>query len=86
MKQKISRFEFAIMETITPEEAKNFEPRTEQEEINLRQQNLLNQVKNLVIADVVVPKGTLCDHDWQFIGSVGQEHCHKCDTWSDMCD
>lgn len=81
MKQKISRFEFAIMETISPEEAKNFEPRTEQEEINLRQQNLLNQVKNLVISDKAGQSEQLpsceCDNVEVFYG-WGNQKCFSC--------
>ena len=50
MKQKISQFEFAIMETIQPDEAKKFKPRTDVEELNLRQQKILKQVKNLFIS------------------------------------
>ena len=50
MKQKMSQFEFSIMETIQPEEAKKFKPRTDAEELNLRQQKILKQVKNLFIS------------------------------------
>lgn len=49
MKTKISRFEFAIMEVASPDEANDYEPRTEQEELNLRQKKLLTQVINLSI-------------------------------------
>ncbi len=51
MKKKISRFEFAIMQTIVPDEAEEFEPRTEREELNMRQKKLLEQTKNLHIKD-----------------------------------
>ena len=53
MKNKISQFEFAIMEAITPETTKDYEPRTDAEELNLRQENLLKHVKNLNIGGVV---------------------------------
>lgn len=76
MKTKISQFEFAIMETITPDEAKKFEPRTDVEELNLRQQKLLNQVKNLSIHNVV---GALCDGLCKVEATINaKEECVRC--------
>ncbi len=48
-KKKISGFEFAIMEVADPEEAKNNEPFTKEEEINLRKESLLKTAKDLKI-------------------------------------
>jgi hypothetical protein len=46
-KEKISAFEFAIMEIADPEEAKKYKPLTKQEENEIRVDNLINQAKKL---------------------------------------
>lgn len=47
MKKRISSFEFAIMETLTPEEAKNYEPYTSEEESQQRRDNVKRQMNKL---------------------------------------
>lgn len=48
-KIKISRFEFAIMEVADPIEAANYEPFTEQEELQQRRDKLLDAADKLKI-------------------------------------
>ncbi len=47
LKEKISRFEYAIMKIACPDEIENFEPYTESEEMEVRRNELLNQAKKL---------------------------------------
>lgn len=49
MKKKISAFEYAIMQTITPEETKNYEALSREEEMESRENKLINQAKKLKI-------------------------------------
>ena len=49
MKKKVSAFEFAIMNAADPEYAKYFEPRTREEELQLREANLKEQAKRIRI-------------------------------------
>lgn len=49
MKQKVSRFEYAIMKIADPIEAEKHEPYTEQEEIEFREQKLISSAKLVVI-------------------------------------
>lgn len=46
-KEKMSRFEFAIMEAIEPEKAKQFEPYTKSEEKEMRVQKLKEKASKL---------------------------------------
>lgn len=47
MKKKLSRFEFAILQSIQPEKAKDFEPYTEQEENQQRADKIKNAFSRL---------------------------------------
>lgn len=29
-------------------------------------------------------KNTECEHDWEFVGCVGDAYCHKCNSWMDI--
>lgn len=47
--QKISAFEFAIMQVSDPEGAKDYEPYTRDEELEQRRENLKRQASQIVI-------------------------------------
>jgi hypothetical protein len=46
-KKKVSRFEYAIMQYADPEEAKKLEPRTEEEEVEIRKENIRRQLRRI---------------------------------------
>lgn len=48
-KKVISQFEFAIMEVADPEEAKKHRPRTDEEELELRKENLEKVIRQIKI-------------------------------------
>lgn len=45
--KKISRFEFAIMQVADPKESENYHPYTEDEEISMRENNILDTAKKI---------------------------------------